>query len=67
MSPHVVHELSLHVAGALANAFLVEFIDWTPPDLFAEMPRCEAGHFRIPERPGHGIALAPGAEHKYRV
>ena len=67
VSPHVVHELSLHVAGALANAFLVEFIDWTPPDLFAEMPRCEDGHFRIPERPGHGIALAPGAERKYRV
>ena len=67
VSPHVVHELSLHVAGALANGFLVEFIDWTPPDLFIEMPRCEDGHFRIPDRPGHGMALAPGAERKYRV
>ena len=34
LSPHVVHELSLHVVGALANGFLVEFIDRTPPDLF---------------------------------
>src|SRR5437016_10410808 len=67
VSPHVVHELSLHVAGALANGFLVEFIDWTPPDLFVEMPRCEDGHFRIPDRPGHGMALAPGAERTYRV
>ena len=67
VSPHVVHELSLHVAGALSNGFLVEFIDWTPPDLFAEMPRCEGGQFRIPERPGHGMALAPGAEQKYRM
>lgn len=67
VSPHVVHELSLHVVGALSNGFLVEFIDWTPPDLFADMPRCEEGHFRIPERPGHGMALAPGAERKYRV
>ncbi len=67
VTPHVVHELSLHVVGALANGFLVEFIDWTPPDLFAGMPRCEDGHFRIPERPGHGIALAPDAERKYRV
>ncbi len=67
VSPHVVHELSLHVVGALSNGFLVEFIDWTPPDLFAEMPRCEDGHFRIPDRPGHGMALAPEAERKYRA
>src|SRR6266699_6752549 len=36
VSPHVVHELSLHIVGALANGFLVEFIDWVPPDLFEE-------------------------------
>jgi L-alanine-DL-glutamate epimerase-like enolase superfamily enzyme len=66
VSPHVVHELSLHVAAAIPNGFLVEFIDWTPPDLFAEMPRCEEGHFRLPERPGHGMALAPDAVRKYR-
>jgi L-alanine-DL-glutamate epimerase-like enolase superfamily enzyme len=67
VSPHVVHELSLHVAGALANAFLVEFIDGTPPDRLEGMPRCEDGHFRIPDRPGHGIALARGAVEKYRT
>jgi L-alanine-DL-glutamate epimerase-like enolase superfamily enzyme len=66
LSPHVVHELSLHVVGALANGFLVEFIDWTPPDLFAEMPQCRAGVFVIPDRPGHGMALARGAVEKYR-
>ncbi len=66
LSPHVVHELSLHVVGALANGFLVEFIDWTPPDLFAEMPQCREGQFLIPDRPGHGMALAPGAVDKYR-
>ena len=65
VSPHVVHELSLQVAGALPNAFLVEFMDWAPPDLFVELPRCEDGAFRIPERPGHGMALIPGAEKKY--
>ena len=66
LSPHVVHEISLHVVGALPNGFLAEFIDWTPPDLFAEMPECRDGHFTIPARPGHGMALARGAVAKYR-
>jgi L-alanine-DL-glutamate epimerase-like enolase superfamily enzyme len=67
VTPHVPHELSLHVLGALSNAFLAEYIEWVPSDLFEGMPRCEDGSFRIPDRPGHGIALAPGAERKYRV
>src|SRR5215470_4699617 len=67
VSPHVVHELSLHVVGALENGFLVEFIDWTPVDLFVGMPACEDGHFRISDRPGHGIELGPDAERKYRL
>src|SRR5581483_11813902 len=52
VSPHVVHELSLHVAGALANGFLVEYMDWTPPDLFVDVPRPDPadGLIRIPER-----------------
>src|SRR3989442_492754 len=67
LSPHVVHELSVHVAAALPNSFLVEFIDWTPGDLFAGLPTCEGGAFRVPDRPGHGIALGPDAEKKYRL
>jgi len=66
VAPHVVHELSLQVVGALSNGFIVEFIDWAPPDLFEEMPACRDGHFAIPERPGHGMALAKGATEKYR-
>ena len=66
VAPHVVHELSLQVVGALSNGFLVEFIDWAPPDLFEEMPVCKDGHFLIPGHPGHGIALSRGAKEKYR-
>jgi len=66
VSPHVVHEISLHVVGALANGFLVEFMDWAPPDLFEELPECKGGRFRIPDRPGHGMSLARGAIDKYR-
>ncbi|MFQ5955382.1 MAG: mandelate racemase/muconate lactonizing enzyme family protein, partial [Kiloniellales bacterium] len=67
VTPHVVHELSIHVLGAIGNGFLAEFIDWVPPDLFVEMPGHEDGSFLIPERPGHGMALAPGAAEKYRL
>jgi L-alanine-DL-glutamate epimerase-like enolase superfamily enzyme len=67
VSPHVVHELSVHLAAAMPNSFLVEFIDWTPGDLFEGMPRCEDGAFRISPRAGHGISLAPGAERRYRT
>lgn len=66
VSPHVVHELSLQVVGAIDNGFLVEWIDWTPADLFDGMPECEDGQFRVPDRPGHGISLASGALDKYR-
>ena len=38
-----------------------------PEDLFAEMPVMQGGDFLIPDRPGHGVALPPGAEKKYRV
>jgi L-alanine-DL-glutamate epimerase-like enolase superfamily enzyme len=67
VSPHVVHELSLQILGALPNGFLAEWIDWAPADLFDGMPACEDGQFRIPDRPGHGLALAPDAMAKYRA
>ena len=67
VSPHVVHEISLQVAGALSNAFLVEYMNWAPADLFVELPKCENGWFRIPDRPGHGMSLARGAIDKYRT
>jgi D-arabinonate dehydratase len=67
VSPHVVHELSVHVAAAMPNAFLVEFIDWMPSDVLDGMPRCEDGAFRVADRPGHGLTLSADAERKYRM
>ena len=66
LTPHLIHEIAIHVVGALANGFLVEFMDWAPPDLFAELPECRDGFFRIPNKPGHGMALHPKAIEKYR-
>jgi L-alanine-DL-glutamate epimerase-like enolase superfamily enzyme len=67
VSPHVVHELSLQVCGALSNGFLVEYMDWAPPELFEELPACKEGEFRIPAKPGHGIAITKEALKKYRT
>ena len=64
--PLVVYELSIQVCGTLANGFLVELMDWMPPDLFEALPQCVGGSIRIPERPGHGMVLAKGAVAKYR-
>jgi L-alanine-DL-glutamate epimerase-like enolase superfamily enzyme len=65
VSPHVAYEISIQVAGALSNAFLVELMDWLPEDLFEDVPVCRDGHVRIPDRPGHGMTLAKGAKQKY--
>jgi L-alanine-DL-glutamate epimerase-like enolase superfamily enzyme len=67
VSPHVVYELSIQICGALSNGFLVELMDWMPPDLFEEIPQCKDGAIRIPDRPGHGMTLARGAIEKYRT
>ena len=67
IAPHVVHELSLQVCGALSNGFLVEYMDWAPKDLFEELPPCKEGEFRIPAKPGHGIAITKEALKKYRT
>ncbi len=67
VSPHVVYELSIQLCGALSNGFLVELMDWMPPDLFEALPECKDGAIRIPDRPGHGLALQGKAIEKYRT
>jgi L-alanine-DL-glutamate epimerase-like enolase superfamily enzyme len=66
VSPHVAYEISIQVAAALANSFLVELMDWMPADLFEDIPVCRDGAIRIPERPGHGLTLHKDALRKYR-
>jgi D-arabinonate dehydratase len=65
VSPHVVYEISIQVSGAIPNGFLVELMDWMPPDLFEELPACKDGHVRISDRPGHGMTLQRGAVKRY--
>jgi L-alanine-DL-glutamate epimerase-like enolase superfamily enzyme len=41
-------------------------MDWAPPDLWEDLPPVKDGQLKIPDRPGHGMALARGAKEKYR-
>jgi L-alanine-DL-glutamate epimerase-like enolase superfamily enzyme len=65
LAPHLIHEITIHVVGALANGFIVEFVDWAPSGLFEDLPKCQDGEFRIPDRPGHGLTLAKGALERF--
>jgi len=67
VSPHVVYEISIQVAAAISNGFLVELMDWMPGDLFEDIPACRDGHIALPERPGHGIVLHHRALERYRT
>jgi L-alanine-DL-glutamate epimerase-like enolase superfamily enzyme len=57
------------VGKAAGQPLYLEYMDWMPPDLFEDVPRPDPadGLVRIPDRPGHGMALVPGAERKYRL
>jgi L-alanine-DL-glutamate epimerase-like enolase superfamily enzyme len=39
----------------------------TAGDPFEGVPKCEGGFLRLSDRPGHGVALEPDAEKKYRM
>ena len=51
----MIHVLPHHLIGVLSDGSLVDLIDWAPLDLFGGKCPCEAGHFRIPNRPCRGI------------
>ncbi len=62
---------SLHFAAAIANALVLEF-DQNPnglrDELLKEPLRIDGdGMLRLPERPGLGIELDPGAVERYRI
>jgi len=65
VTPHLAHELHVHLMAAAPNAFWVEFFDWAPPDLFAQCAVVQDGAIAPPERPGFGVAFNPDALRRY--
>jgi D-arabinonate dehydratase len=67
VTPHLAHELHVHLMAAAPNAFWVEFFDWAPADLFLECAVIQNGASAPPERPGFGVAFNPDALRRYAV
>ncbi len=55
MSSHLYPEVSAQLLAVTPTAHWLEYVDWANPVL-AEPLRIEAGHARIPERPGTGVS-----------
>lgn len=60
VSSHFFTELSLCLAGSLANFISVEHVDWFAP-LFNETMELVDGQLVVPDRPGHGFTFDEAA------
>jgi D-arabinonate dehydratase len=72
MSPHWNQEIHMHMVGAFANAFIVEFfereIDIRKEDLlYTDYIEPENGIIKIPEKPGFGRELSEEAVELYKI
>lgn len=64
VSSHLFTEASAHVLAAQPHALMLEHMDWWDP-LFAAPIEVSDGAVVIPDRPGLGLELAPGARARY--
>jgi len=54
VTPHVFHEVSIHLASAVPNADWIEYVPWWDP-LFIEPVPAVDGMIIAPDRPGLGL------------
>ena len=66
ISPHLLPEISVHLACGLPGVTSVEYMPWHT-SLFVDPPRIDKGKLRPPPRPGLGLDVNPEAVAKYRV
>ncbi len=65
VTPHLAHELHVHLMGAVPNASWIEFFDWAPADLFSEVAVVQNGAIAPSPLPGFGVVFNPDALHRY--
>jgi L-alanine-DL-glutamate epimerase-like enolase superfamily enzyme len=64
VSSHLFPEMSLGILAALGNALYLEHMPWFSP-LYAEPIEISDGAAVMPERPGWGFSLDPGALNRF--
>lgn len=67
VTPHLAHELHVHLMAAVPNAFWIEFFDWAPADLFTEVAAVQNGTIAPSPLPGFGVTFNPDALQRYAV
>lgn len=66
LAPHLLPEVSVHLACGLPQVRMVEYMPWLYP-AFIEPPAIVNGQMVPPKRPGLGLDIRPDAVEKYRV
>ncbi|GIW79830.1 MAG: mandelate racemase [Gemmatales bacterium] len=66
IAPHLLPEVSVHLACGLTNVKVVEYMPWLYP-AFVETPAIVDGKMVPPKRPGLGLEINPEAVEKYQV
>ena len=56
ISPHIFHELMVHVMASIPNGAMLEYLDFMD-DLWVDPVLPEKGTIHVPETPGHGLAF----------
>jgi L-alanine-DL-glutamate epimerase-like enolase superfamily enzyme len=66
VAPHLLPEITVHLACGLPQVSTVEYMPWLYP-AFTEPPAIVGGKIIPPKRPGLGLEIDPDAVEKYRV
>lgn len=66
VAPHFLTELHVHVAAAIENVGHLEYFPFLDQVIVDPLEVVD-GHARIPDRPGHGIAIRPDVLERHRV
>jgi L-alanine-DL-glutamate epimerase-like enolase superfamily enzyme len=64
---HLAHELSVSLIGASSSGSSVEYAELLPPDFWVNPIDVADGHLTVPDVPGHGVDLHPGARARYAL
>jgi L-alanine-DL-glutamate epimerase-like enolase superfamily enzyme len=66
ISPHLAHELMVHVMASIPNGLIMEYMDFLD-DVWVEPILPQGSIIRVPERPGHGMVFKKEILQDYAV